>query len=239
METQVPDWLSTIHGRIDKGDLQVRQTYLQLTWPCHLQQFLLPRTLQQNQLHTLHGESSIHSLIFLIGPNCEVCRRPKVTRAPCKRNPDDRADRIKIAERFGDMIAADHKVLDEEQESRLHHKCGVVAQDLATQWIQSNPWKTKSAEEIERSQRTFSNSEEKPQMCSGCARLGNSMDSKLSMQNQISSGDDEKSSKLPAPRRKSEIHLYRHSVEFINACVELNWNHERSTPLRSETHGIA
>ena len=39
-------------------------------------------------------------------------------------------------------------------------------------------------------------------------RPGNSMDSKLSIQNQTNSGDDEKSSKLLKPRRKSEIHLY-------------------------------
>ena len=33
-------------------------------------------------------------------PNTEVCRRTKGTREPCKINPDDRADRIKFAERF-------------------------------------------------------------------------------------------------------------------------------------------
>ena len=29
------------------------------------------------------------------------------------------------------------------------------------------------------------------------------------------------------------------SVDFIGACEELNWNGERCTPRRSETHGIA
>ena len=43
--------------------------------------------------------------------------------------------RIKNVEKFGDMITADHKVLDESQESRQHHKCGVDVQDLTTQWI--------------------------------------------------------------------------------------------------------
>ena len=50
--------------------------------------------------------------------------------APCTRNSDDRADRIKVAERLGDMITADHKIFTEEQESRMHHKYAVV-QDLA------------------------------------------------------------------------------------------------------------
>ena len=35
-------------------------------------------------------------------PNCEVCRRTKVTRAPCRKNPYNRADNITIAERFDD-----------------------------------------------------------------------------------------------------------------------------------------
>ena len=29
------------------------------------------------------------------------------------------------------------------------------------------------------------------------------------------------------------------SMEFLKACEELKWNHERSTPRRSETRGIA
>ena len=36
--------------------------------------------------------------------NCEVCRRTNVMRAPCKTNLADRGDRVKIAERYGDMI---------------------------------------------------------------------------------------------------------------------------------------
>ena len=60
---------------------------------------------------------------FSKDPNCEVCKRTKVTRAPCKRNPDDRSHRVEIAERFGDVITADHKVLHEEQ---LHHRYAVV-----------------------------------------------------------------------------------------------------------------
>ena len=84
-----------------------------------------------------------HSLFTHLAkdPNCEVCRRTKVTSALCRRCPDGRVDRIKIAERFGDMVTADHKVLSEEQESRLHHSYAVVMQDLATQSSQSCPCK--------------------------------------------------------------------------------------------------
>ena len=130
-----------MEGLTRGGDRQVRQIYLPLTWPSHFQRFLLPQIL----LQTIQKEITMYSFIFPKGPNCEVCRRTKVTRAPCRRNPDDRADRMKIAERFGDMIIAARKVLHEEQESRLHHKYAVVVQDLTTQRIQSYPNKTKPA----------------------------------------------------------------------------------------------
>ena len=48
------------------------------------------------------------------------------------------------AENFGDLITADHKVLSESCESRNNHRYAIVVQDLATQWIQSNPCKTKT-----------------------------------------------------------------------------------------------
>ena len=82
-------------------------------------------------------------------PNCEVCRRTKVTRASCGRNPDDRAER-EIAESFGNMMTAGHKVLNGDQESRMHHKVAVIMQDLATQWIQSCHAKTKPVQETMR-----------------------------------------------------------------------------------------
>ena len=44
------------------------------------------------------------------------------------------------------MTVADHKVLNDEQESRLHHRFAVVVQDLATRWSQSYPCKTISAQ---------------------------------------------------------------------------------------------
>ena len=57
---------------------------------------------------------------------------------------------MKIAERFGDMITTDHKVLNEDQVWQIHQTYAVVVQDLATQWIQSYPCKTKSAQETPR-----------------------------------------------------------------------------------------
>ena len=44
-----------------------------------------------------------------------------------------------------------HKVLNEEGESRNNHWYAVVVQDLATQWIQPYPCKTKTSQETEKS----------------------------------------------------------------------------------------
>ena len=57
----------------------------------------------------------------------------------------------------------------------------------------------------------------------------------ISMQDQISSRDAEKSQKILTSRRKPGSIYADTSLEFIKACEELNWNHERSTPHRSET----
>ena len=56
---------------------------------------------------------------------------------------------------LGDLITAGHKVLSEGCESRNHHRYAVVVQDLATQWIQSYPCKTKTSQEKQRSLRKF------------------------------------------------------------------------------------
>ena len=68
--------------------------------------------------------------------NCEICKRTKITRAPCRRRKGEAVPR---ADNFGDLITADHKVLSDNCESRNNHRYAVVVQDLATQWIQAYP----------------------------------------------------------------------------------------------------
>ena len=64
---------------------------------------------------------------------------------------------------FGDLMTADHKVLNEEGESRNNHQYAVVVQDPATQWIQSYPCKTETSQETEESSRKFLEPSHKPQ----------------------------------------------------------------------------
>ena len=93
--------------------------------------------------------------------NCEICQRTKITRAPCRRRIGGAVLR---AENFGDLITADHKVLSENCESRNHHRYAVVVQDLATQWIQSYPCKTKTSQETQMSSKKFLERDGKPEL---------------------------------------------------------------------------
>ena len=84
--------------------------------------------------------------------DCEICQRTKITRAPCRRRMGGAVPR---ADKFGDLITADHKVLSDNCESRNNHRYAVVLQDLATQWIQAYPCKTKTSQETQRSLQKF------------------------------------------------------------------------------------
>ena len=84
--------------------------------------------------------------------NCEICKRTKITRAPCRRRNGEAVPR---AANFGDLITADHKVLSDNCESRNNHRKAVVVQDLTTQWIQAYPCKNKTSQEPQRSLQKF------------------------------------------------------------------------------------
>ena len=106
------------------------------------------------------GKHSVYSH-FPKDRNCEICTRTKITRAPCRRRNGEAVPR---AEKFGDLITADHKVLSDKCESRNNHRYAVVVQDLATQWIQAYPCKTKTSQETQRSLQKFLEPERNPQV---------------------------------------------------------------------------
>ena len=93
--------------------------------------------------------------------NCEICKRTKITRAPCRRRNGEAVPR---AEKFGDLITADHKVLSDNCESRNNHRCAVVVQDLATQWIQAYPCKNKTSQETQRRLQKFLEPDRNPKV---------------------------------------------------------------------------
>ena len=82
-------------------------------------------------------------------------------KAPCRRRIGGAVLR---AENFGDLITADHKVPREGRESRNNNRYAVVVQDLATQWIQAYPCKTKTSQETQRSLQKFLEPNRKPKV---------------------------------------------------------------------------
>ena len=113
--------------------------------------------------HTRSVDMGKHSVFthFPEDRNCEICQRTKITRAPC-RGRIGRA--VPRAENFGDLITADHKVLIEGCESRNNHRYAVVVQEVATQWIQSYPCKTKTSQETQWSLHKFLEPNRKPKV---------------------------------------------------------------------------
>ena len=66
------------------------------------------------------SKSRNHSIYihFLKNRHCEVCLRTEMTRAPCRRRTGKALLR---AATFGDLMTADHKVLNEDCELRNNH----------------------------------------------------------------------------------------------------------------------
>ena len=85
-------------------------------------------------------------------PICAVCKRATITRVPCRKRSNNH---ILHAEKFGDLITADHKITNEEGESCNNHRYAVTVQDFATQWIGSYSSKTKTSQETTRSLQKF------------------------------------------------------------------------------------
>ena len=80
------------------------------------------------------------------------------------REEDAMAEPYLVQNFFGDLITVDHKVLREGCESRYNHRYAIVVQDLATQWIQSYPCKTKTSQETQRSLQKFLEPDRKPKV---------------------------------------------------------------------------
>ena len=88
-------------------------------------------------------------------------KHTKITRAPYRRRNGGAVPR---AEKFGDLITADHKVFSDTCESRNNHRYAVVVQDLPTQWIQAYPCKTKTSQETQRSLQKFFEPDRNPKV---------------------------------------------------------------------------
>ena len=61
--------------------------------------------------------------------NCEVCKRTKIKKAPCRKRT---CDAVLRAENLGGLVTADHKVVIEGCQSRKNHRHAVEVQTRAT-----------------------------------------------------------------------------------------------------------
>ena len=138
--SEIPEWLQEFRENLVDDEIPVhRDSHASSSHEASLE----PIFKRREDL----GKHSVYTH-FPKDRNCEICKRTKITRAPCRRRNGEAVPR---AENFGDLITADHKVLSDNCESRNNHRYAVVVQDLATQWIQAYPRKTKTSQETQRS----------------------------------------------------------------------------------------
>ena len=130
--SEIPEWLQEFRENLVDDEIPVQGgSHASSSHEVSLE----PTTKRREDL----GEYSVYTH-FPKDRNCEICKRTKITRAPCRRRKGEAVPR---ADKFGDLITADHKVLSDNCESRNNHRYAVVVQDLATHWIQAYPCKNK------------------------------------------------------------------------------------------------
>ena len=123
-DSEIPEWLQEFMENLVDGEIPVQEdSHASSSHEASLE----PTFKRREDL----GKHSVYTH-FPKDRNCEICKRTKITRAPCRRRNCEAVPRV---EKFGDLITADHKVLSDNCESRNNHRYAVVVQDLATQWI--------------------------------------------------------------------------------------------------------
>ena len=126
--SEIPEWLQEFRENLVDDEIPLQGgSHARFSHETSLE----PTTKRREDL----GKHNVHTH-FPKDRNCEICKRTKITRAPCRRRKGEAVPR---ADNFGDLITADHKVLSDNCESRNNHRYAVVVQDLATQWIQAYP----------------------------------------------------------------------------------------------------
>ena len=153
LNSEIPEWLQKFRENSVDDEIPVHgDSHASSSHEASLE----PTTKRREDL----GKHNVHTH-FPKDRNCEICKRTKITRAPCRRCNGEAVPR---AEKFGDLKTADHKVLSDNCESRNNHRYAVVVQDLATQWIQAYPCKSKTSQETQRSLQKFLEPDRNPKV---------------------------------------------------------------------------
>ena len=121
-DSDIPEWLQELRENLVDDEIPLQGGSLASS--SH-EASSEPTTKRRENL----GKHSVYTH-FPKDRNCEICKRTKITRAPCRRR---NGGAVLRAANFGDLITADHKVPSDNCESRDNHRYAVVVQDLATQ----------------------------------------------------------------------------------------------------------
>ena len=104
----------------------------------------------------------VSTVFILISLKTEIARSVKGPKLQGHHAEDATAEPYLVLKNFCDLKTADHKVLSDNCESRNNHRYAVVVQDLATQWIQAYPCKTRTSQETQRSLQKLLEPNKKP-----------------------------------------------------------------------------
>ena len=158
---ELPDWLQEFRENLvdESTSEELRRDLMQWSADTSSSSHAFPME-PRAKVEPCSGKRSVYTH-FPKDPNCDICMKTKTARASCRRLA---GTVVPSAAHFGDFITADHKVLSEESESRNNHRYAVVVQDLATQWLQSYPCKSKTSQETQKNLVKFLEPTRKPKV---------------------------------------------------------------------------
>ena len=73
---------------------------------------------------------------FPMDPNCPICSSCKRNRSHCRSKKHGEPDQLPEPKKFSDAMTADHKILNEDDESREHDRVALIVMDRFTRWLQ-------------------------------------------------------------------------------------------------------
>ena len=88
---------------------------------------------KKNKLRYEPKENTHNTLThFPKDPNCPICNSCKRTRAHCRSKIHGEPDKLPEPKKFADAVTADHKILNEDDESREHDRVALIIMDRFT-----------------------------------------------------------------------------------------------------------
>ena len=134
LNSEIPEWLQEFRENLVDNEIPLQGgSHASSSHEVSLE----PTTKRREDL----GKHNVHTH-FPKDRNCEICIRTKITRAPCRRRNGEAVPR---AEKFGDLITTDHKVLNTQSWCRTKPPNG-------SRHIRA---KTKTSQETQRSLQKF------------------------------------------------------------------------------------